>query len=137
MFLNWQLFFLNTKYVVFLDATPDCSELNFNIGNSDMATPRSWEIKITQYNCGDEKGGNLTSMGYCITCAKKYDNSLSLSLSLSLSAFLFVLSGPPDCLQYFSGTSGTISSFNFRTDQPTVSATATHLSSQCYSACFR
>lgn len=47
------------------------------------------------------------------------------------------LSGPPDCLQYFTGTTGKISSFNYRTDQSTVGTTATHLSSQCYSACFR
>ena len=46
--------------------------------------------------------------------------------------------GPPGCLQYFQGiTSGSVASFNFRTDSMTVSDSSTHLSGQMYSMCFR
>jgi hypothetical protein len=45
--------------------------------------------------------------------------------------------GPPGCLQYFTSTTGTVASFNFPTTASTVTSTATHLSSQYYSMCFR
>lgn len=45
--------------------------------------------------------------------------------------------GPPGCLQYFTGTMGTVASYNFPTSSSTVPPTATHLSNQCYSMCFR
>ncbi|TRY72201.1 hypothetical protein TCAL_13281 [Tigriopus californicus] len=45
--------------------------------------------------------------------------------------------GPDGCLQYFTGTSGTISSFNFPTSSAAVSAQTTHLSNQCYNICIR
>ncbi|XP_059087177.1 uncharacterized protein LOC131883677 [Tigriopus californicus] len=45
--------------------------------------------------------------------------------------------GPDGCLQYFTGTSGTISSFNFPTASAAVSAQTTHLSNQCYNICIR
>lgn len=34
------------------------------------------------------------------------------------------MAGPPDCLQYFTSTSGTVASFNFPTDQATVGSTS-------------
>lgn len=43
--------------------------------------------------------------------------------------------GPPGCLQYFTGDSGSVSSFNFPAS--TVGETATHLSNQDYTMCFR
>uniref|UniRef100_A0A0K2UM05 Putative LOC100745028 [Bombus impatiens] n=1 Tax=Lepeophtheirus salmonis TaxID=72036 RepID=A0A0K2UM05_LEPSM len=45
--------------------------------------------------------------------------------------------GPSGCLQYFTDDSGSFSTFNFRTDSATVSATATHLANQEYSICIR
>ncbi len=42
--------------------------------------------------------------------------------------------GPPGCLQYFTGSSGVISSFNFPRD---LTRTATHLSNQFYTVCLR
>merc|ERR1712241_246862 len=41
------------------------------------------------------------------------------------------LGGPPGCLQYFTGATGTVKSFNFAT------STNRHLSSQDYDICFR
>lgn len=45
--------------------------------------------------------------------------------------------GPPGCLQYFTGNTGTFSSFNFQTTKNAVTSSVTHLSNQCYSICFR
>ena len=42
--------------------------------------------------------------------------------------------GPPGCLQYFTGASGVISSFNFPRD---LTRAATHLSNQFYTVCLR
>ena len=45
---------------MFLDASDTCSDLTFAIGNGNTAT-RSFDIKITQYECGSEKGGDVDS----------------------------------------------------------------------------
>jgi hypothetical protein len=82
-----------------VDASDDCNVANFHLGAT--ADTREWNIKVTQYACGDENGG------------------------------------PDGCLQYFTGVSGTISSFNFPTSSSKIIATTTHLSSQCYTICIR
>lgn len=45
--------------------------------------------------------------------------------------------GPSDCLQYFTGPTGTVASFNFPLNTATVGATETHLVNQHYQVCFR
>ncbi len=45
--------------------------------------------------------------------------------------------GPDGCLQYLTGTSGTIASYNFPTTASSVTSTATHLSNQLYTVCWR
>eukprot|EP00095_Tigriopus_kingsejongensis_P007971 maker-scaffold135_size322082-snap-gene-2.13 protein:Tk07971 transcript:maker-scaffold135_size322082-snap-gene-2.13-mRNA-1 annotation:"hypothetical protein KGM_18655" len=47
------------------------------------------------------------------------------------------LAGSSGCLQYFTGVSGTVSSFNFPTTATAIPATATHLSEQNYNLCIR
>ena len=44
-----------------------------------------------------------------------------------------------DCLQYFTGTSGSFTSFNWDTtvDNSAMTTANTHLSNQDYSTCFR
>ena len=37
---------------VVLDASESCQMVNFNIGGS-TSTTRKWDIKVTQYACGD------------------------------------------------------------------------------------
>ena len=46
------------------------------------------------------------------------------------------ISGPPGCLQYYTGTTGTLASFNWPTTAG-LSTTTTHLSNQDYSMCVR
>ncbi|XP_059095571.1 uncharacterized protein LOC131890277 [Tigriopus californicus] len=47
------------------------------------------------------------------------------------------LGGPPGCLQYLTGASGTISSFNFPIANAVIGPTVTHLSDQHYTICMR
>lgn len=47
------------------------------------------------------------------------------------------MGGPPDCLQYHTGNTGKIASFNFDMSATATTATFTHLSNQCYDICFR
>jgi len=46
-------------------------------------------------------------------------------------------SGPPGCLQYYTGVTGDIESFNFPQKGTNVVADTTHLSNQRYSVCIR
>ena len=39
-----------------LDASDQCNTALFTLGGTG-STSRSWEIKVTQYECGDENGG--------------------------------------------------------------------------------
>ena len=43
---------------MFVDSSDECNILNFNIGGA-AGTARSWDIKVTQFNCMDERGGEL------------------------------------------------------------------------------
>merc|ERR1711963_1296485 len=45
------------------------------------------------------------------------------------------MSGPENCLQYFTGTTGSFRSFNYPSNFPTT--TTTHLSNQDYAICIR
>ncbi|XP_059078525.1 uncharacterized protein LOC131876989 isoform X1 [Tigriopus californicus] len=89
----------NTGQHMIVDASRTmCNEAQFSLNG--MGT-REWDIKVTQYNCGDEQGG------------------------------------PDGCLQYFTGLTGTVSSFNFPTTSAIVDPTTTHLSSQMQTMCWR
>jgi len=88
--------------IIDVDAKRGCQTASFTIGSGDTPT-RAWDIKVTQYGCGDE------------------DNS-----------------GPAGCLQWFTETKGTISSFNFPIGTTSnVIATTTHLSNQQYNVCIK
>ena len=40
-------------FIVIVDASDSCSSAIFAIG-TDSSTTRQWDIKVTQYKCGDE-----------------------------------------------------------------------------------
>lgn len=86
--------------IIDVDAKRGCQTASFSIGSGDTPT-RAWDIKVTQYGCGNEDE-----------------------------------SGPAGCLQWFTETEGTISSFNFPTGTNVI-ATATHLSNQEYNVCIK
>lgn len=89
----------NSGQHMIVDASDICHKASFDF--SGTAAARQFDIKVTQYACGDEMGG------------------------------------PPGCLQYFSGNTGSFASFNFPTSGNMVTAEVTHLSNQCYTMCFR
>ncbi len=62
----------NTGQHMIVDASDKCNTVTFDISGGSTAT-RSWDIKVTQYACGED-----------------------------------TLGGPDNCLQYFTGTSGTV-----------------------------
>ncbi|TRY75197.1 hypothetical protein TCAL_10438, partial [Tigriopus californicus] len=45
--------------------------------------------------------------------------------------------GPDGCLQYFTGLTGTVASFNFPTNAGILDPSTTHLSNQCQNMCWR
>jgi len=91
----------NGGYHMILDASDSCHQVNFNIG-ALTTTTRKWDIRITQYACGD------------------YDSA-----------------GPPNCLQYYTATAGTIQNFGWPSTATTVTSAVTHLSNQRYDICIR
>ena len=44
--------FLYTLYIVILDASAECQTATFSV-NGNTGTTRSWDVKVTQYACGD------------------------------------------------------------------------------------
>ncbi|XP_059089013.1 uncharacterized protein LOC131885091 isoform X2 [Tigriopus californicus] len=90
---------VNTGQHMIVDSSDICHRASFDFSGTTVS--RQFDIKVTQYACGDEMGG------------------------------------PPGCLQYFTGNTGTFASFNFPIGETAVTADVTHLSNQCYTMCFR
>jgi len=87
--------------------------------------------------CGSNSGEHmfLDSDGTnCLTNVFTFDgDSTTRALDIMIKQYdcKGQLGGPPGCLQYFTGSTGTIKSFNY------ASSTNRHLSSQNYEICFR
>jgi len=78
----------------------------------------------------------------CVTASFAFDTSdTSSSRSYDIQVSQYIcgddMGGPPDCLQYYTATSGTVASFNFPTNLNAIDSTTTHLSNQNYHVCFR
>ena len=71
-----------------LEASDQCNQASFLFG--ETTDTRDVDIKVTQYECGNEMGG------------------------------------PPDCLQFHTGSTGFIQSFNFPTGS-TVGSTGKYI----------
>eukprot|EP00095_Tigriopus_kingsejongensis_P007868 maker-scaffold127_size327531-snap-gene-0.7 protein:Tk07868 transcript:maker-scaffold127_size327531-snap-gene-0.7-mRNA-1 annotation:"PREDICTED: uncharacterized protein LOC101744434" len=116
-------------------ALGDCLTDQFSITNpSGAGTPVICGFNTGQHMIVDASDG-------CHKASFSLGSSSSVTRSWDVKVTQFTcnqdLGGPSDCLQYFTGISGTISSFNFPTASTTVPATATHLSNQCYDMCIR
>ena len=86
---------------VIVDAGSGCQSVTFTI-NDSTTTSRSWDIKTTQYACGDSDTSGLHL-------------KLHYSYSKWPSVSRYLILGPPGCLQYYKDTYGVIQSFNFPT----------------------
>jgi len=78
----------NSGQHMIVDASEECHTVAFHLGSA-ASTSRTWDIKVTQYYCGEES-----------------------------------VAGPQGCLQYFTGDTGTVSSFNFPTTASTVATSS-------------
>ena len=75
---------------MYVDASAMCNRVAFDLG-SGATDSRSWDIKVTQYECGHAMAGK-----HCF-----FDGRDTVIMDLWCK-----ISGPPDCLQYHTGTSG-------------------------------
>ena len=50
-----RIYKLHNLFLVILDAADACNMAVFDLTGSDVT--RAWDIKVTQYKCGDEMGG--------------------------------------------------------------------------------
>jgi len=53
---------VNTGQHMYIDSSSSCMKAVFNFGSAIVA--RSYDIKVTQYNCGDEMAGPLDCLQY-------------------------------------------------------------------------
>ena len=72
---------------MFIDVGRQCATAAFSFGAA--ATMRQYNIKVFQYECGNE------------------------------------MAGPPGCLQFFTGQTGVVASFNYPINQATLATTGT------------
>jgi len=98
--------------------------------------------------CGTNTGEHmvLDSDGTnCMTVTLSINTGTTFTRSWTIVATQYLMgqedsAGPRGCLQYFTGTTGFFSSFNFPSGFPastTTTATDTHLASQKYDVCIR
>ena len=124
-------------FSVIVDASDSCNLVNFNLGTTST-TSRSWDIFVTQVMSGTIGFSRDTGLGIRVL----------VSTSCSILPIAFTpfhpqyncgddFAGPDGCLQYFTGNTGTIASYNFPTSSTTITSGTTHLSSQLYTICFR
>ncbi|TRY62048.1 hypothetical protein TCAL_13257, partial [Tigriopus californicus] len=114
----------NTGQHMILDSSDKCNKASFDF--SGTATSRQFDIKVTQFACGDEMGGKarwLLAIFY-------WDNRIIREVSN------FEGRGKI-CLKESMSSNLALFDFNFPTTGTTVTSTVTHLSSQCYTMCFR
>jgi len=93
--------------------------------------------------CGLNTGQHIivdTDGSKCVKASFSYGASTSASRQYKIHATQFASSnemgGPPGCLQFFTGATGTVSSFNWQSTATSRTA-STHLQDQNYVACVR
>ena len=146
---------------VYIDVDPNSDRTVLQISTTQGTTQttalaRDWKIKIQQIECNSTTRGEsprdrparFTTDGVfwngcymraiypgtdSATCGVVCQSSLTCESPWSLWSDIFVSpTAPSACLQYYTGVSGTIKSFNFD-----GSEIGPHLASQSYSICIR
>ena len=94
-----------------------CNQINIDIDTGSTSTTRKWQIKVTQYECGNLMAPENNCLQYhTATTGERLDE---------------------DVLRSYISPPGTIASFNWDTSSSSVSTTQYHLSSQYYDICIR
>lgn len=114
--------FLKYSSIVYLIAPSSTADIQliFTLGTG-TAQDRSWKIRTSLLACSSTSllgKSFIRSFIYCYLFKKKY------------------LAAPEDCLQYFTQSSGTVRSFNWREVSPSAAAPR-QLANQDYNICFR
>lgn len=86
-----------------------------------VTSSRNWKIRVSQIPCNEGYAGISIESNRCTTRTNTTDWSIA---------------APPGCLQYFTGYTGVLKSFNFFFDAR-GSSTARQLSYQDYTICIR
>eukprot|EP00095_Tigriopus_kingsejongensis_P008330 maker-scaffold1667_size31718-snap-gene-0.4 protein:Tk08330 transcript:maker-scaffold1667_size31718-snap-gene-0.4-mRNA-1 annotation:"hypothetical protein DAPPUDRAFT_311633" len=107
----------NTGQHMIVDASDECHVASFNLARSTSA----YDIKVTQYWCGDEMAGPDGCLQYFTgnmgTIASYNFPTQSNMVTPQITQYWCgdEMAGPDGCLQYFTGNMGTIASYNFPT----------------------
>jgi len=115
------------------NAIGDCTGDSFVVSGTNNQVP---------IICGENSGQHIF-LDMADGCANLYFNLVSAhsmnTRRWDIRAVQYVcgdtMSGPENCLQYFTGTTGSFRSFNYPSNFPTT--TTTHLSNQDYAICIR
>jgi len=111
-----------------------CTRDTFSVTNPGrFASPLICGINTGQHIFVDaSNSGNVAAFSF-------NDDSVTRTYDIRVIQFECgdTQAGTTGCLQYFTGPTGTIASFNFPMGLTTVAATVTHLNNQHYQACFR
>ena len=110
--------------IIDVDAKRGCQTASFSIGSGDTPT-RAWDIKVTQYGCGNEDESGPAG---CLQWFTETEGTISRYYSV----FKWKSLSFPKWFQTFLS----FHSFNFPTGTNVI-ATATHLSNQEYNVCIK
>ena len=108
----------NTGQHMYVTASDQCNQINIDIDTGSTSTTRQWQIKVTQYECGNMMAPEQDCLQY-FTASTGRMNTSTILLQLCLCSI------------------GTIASFNWDTSATTVATTQYHLVNQHYDICIR
>lgn len=95
------------------------SPVTLTVVTSGSGFARQWRIRVTHISCESFSRGTLIIMSYIFHLLHRLQKLLMCKIA------------PNGCLQYYTGVSGTIRSFNYD------GVNGRHLSNQDYSICIR
>jgi hypothetical protein len=103
--------------------TPGTSQFSLNMLLTGTNTSRIWNIRIAQIPCGTTYTG-----------IKMNKNVEKIKLFSTAQTFVIKMAAPDNCLQWFTSSVGTFSSFNY---QFATTPVVQHLANQDYTICVR
>ena len=104
---------------MYVTASDQCNQINIDIDTGSTSTTRKWQIKVTQYECGNMMAPEQDCLQYLTASTGKINETTIIS---ALFLFFFI---------------GKIASFNWDTSASTVATTQYHLVNQHYDICIR
>ena len=112
-------------------AIGDCTIDQFSITSAgNQRIPSICGFNTGQHMIFDSDGSSCHSINFFIG-GTAFQRNWDIKISQYQCNDYEYLGGPPDCLQYHTGATGNIKSFNFGT------TTGTHLTNQNYAICIR